>query len=136
MAIQRKTWIYNPPKPKKPKIPEDLKNLVDEKAKQLVETVLKPEFVKPPIEGSDSSYLVDIYTEWYRSYFYFCGKSRCPAPNCIREFYERKFARLEYVGDNKFNFAYMRHTEQWWETRKERDLDECLEAVEKTIFFF
>ncbi len=103
MVKRRKTWVFAPPKPKKPQVPEDLKKLVDEKARQLVETVLKPEFVKPPPEGNDSSYLIDIYTEWYRSYFYFCGKSRCPAPNCIREFYDQKFARMEYVGEGKFN---------------------------------
>ena len=136
MVTRRKTWVYVPPKPKKPQVPENLKNLVDEKAKQLVETVLKPEHVKPPPEGSDSSYLVDLYTKWYRSYFYFCGKRHCPAPNCITEFYEQKFARMEYVGNDKFNLAYMRHTGQWWETFTGMDLDECLDTVRKTISFF
>ena len=135
MARQKKTWVYSPPKPKKPKIPDALKKLVDEKASQLVETVLKPEYVKPPPEN-DSSYIVDIYTSWYRSYFYFCTKSHCRAPNCIKEFFDNKHARMEYVGDDKFNLAYMRHTEQWHETHTDLDLDECLELVGTTIYFY
>lgn len=31
---------------------------------------------------------------------------------------------MEYVGDNKFNLSYMRHTEQWWELYEGLLLDE------------
>ena len=136
MVARQKTWVYAPPKPKKPQVSENLKDLVEGKARLLVETVLKPEHVKPPPEGNDSSYLVDIYTKWHGSYFYFYGKRHCRASNCITEFFEQKFARMEYIGDDKFNLAYMRHTGQWWETFTEMDLDECLDTVQKTIFFF
>ncbi|MBF0584310.1 MAG: hypothetical protein HQL80_08760 [Magnetococcales bacterium] len=136
MVARQKTWVYAPKKQKKPVVPEDLKDFAEEKARLLVDNVLKPEYVKPPEEGDTSSYLVDIFTKWYRNYLYFCGMRHCRAPNCITEFYEQKFARMEYVGDGRFNLAYMRHTEQWWETHVGVDLDECLNEVQKNIFFY
>jgi hypothetical protein len=45
---QPKRSIYSPPKPPKAKVPEAVKAAVEAKAKELVETVLKPKFVKPP----------------------------------------------------------------------------------------
>jgi len=36
MAKQRKMWVYSPPKPSKPKVPETLKAEVTERANQLV----------------------------------------------------------------------------------------------------
>ncbi len=33
----------------------------------------------------------------------------------ISGFFEARFARLEYAGNEKFNMAYKRHTGQWWE---------------------
>jgi len=50
MAQRRKTWIYSPPKPPKPKVPDAIKAEVEAKARQLVESVLKPTHVKPPPE--------------------------------------------------------------------------------------
>jgi hypothetical protein len=66
--------------------------MVQKKADQLVEAFLKPTFIKPLPADTQSSYIVDIYTNWYRGYFYFCSKYRCPALNCISEFFEDKFA--------------------------------------------
>lgn len=136
MAKRQKTEFIGPPKPKKSQIPESLKKLVEEQAQHLVDTVLKPEYVKPPPEGNDFTYLVDIYIKWHRSYFYFCVKHRCPSPNCITEFFDDKIARIEHVGDSKFNLAYIRHTGKWWETYTNLDLDECLQAVAGSITFF
>jgi hypothetical protein len=36
---------------------------------------------------------------------------------------------MEYVGDNRFNLAYMRHTGQWWEVFQGLTLDECLKTI-------
>ncbi len=91
----------------------------------MIESELKPRFVKPPPEDLHWNYIVDISSKWYRSYFYFCAQYRCPAPNCISEFFEVKFARLEYVGKDRFNLSYMRHTEQWWELYTDLPLESC-----------
>jgi hypothetical protein len=53
----------------------------------------------------------------------------CPAANAISQHFEVKFARLEYVGDGRFNMAFLRHTGQWFEFLSETSLDECLEEI-------
>jgi integration host factor subunit alpha len=60
------------------------------KANELIESFLKPEFINEPPADNQWNYIVDIYGKWYRSYFYLCAKYRCPAPNCIGEFFETK----------------------------------------------
>jgi len=47
----------------------------------------------------------------------------------MRPSFEDKFARLEYVGGDKFNLAYMRYTEQWQEIAYGISLDEALAMI-------
>lgn len=125
----RKRWMYVPPKPAKPKLPDDLKAEVQRKADEFLESYLKPTFIRPPPKDHQWNYIVDIFTKWHQRYFYFCSKYRCPSPNRISEFFESRFARLEYAGNRKFNLAYMRHTGQWWEIFQGLTLEECIEEI-------
>lgn len=129
MAKKQKRWVYSPPKTAKPKVSTKVKTTVKAKADELVEAVLKPNHLKPPPENTPFNYLVDIYTKWYRHYFYFCAKYHSPGPNAISPYFETKFARLEYVSHNSYHLSYMRHTGQWWELYQHLSLDECLKAV-------
>jgi hypothetical protein len=133
MATRKKTWIYNPPKPKKtkPKIPEEMKQYLQEKGDEIVEKIFKPEYLKPVPEKQTHNHIVDIYTKWYRNCFYFCVKYQC-RPNSYPSFFENKFVKLEYLGDEKFQYSYMRHTGQWWPTFK-MTIDECPEHVTTAI---
>jgi hypothetical protein len=126
----KKQWIYAPAKSSKPTVPDHEKAEVQKKADQLIESFLKPNFIKPPPEDTQWNYIVDIYAKWYRNYFYFFSKYHCPAPNAITDYFETKFARLEYVGNAEFNVAYMRHTEQWSGIFQDLTLDQCLEAIQ------
>ncbi len=125
----KKQWVYAPAKPKKSKVPDYVKAEVQKKADQFVETFLKPNSIKPPPDDTQWNYIVDIYAKWYRSYFYFCSKYHSPAPTAMSDHFELKFVRLEYIGNGKFNLAYMRHTEQWSEIFQELTVDQCLEAI-------
>lgn len=110
MKKDKKRGPFSPEKLPKSKMPENIKLEVETKANEFVESFLKPEYIKPPPEDMRFNYIVDIYTKWYRSYFYFCAKYASPDPRAASPFFERKFARMEYVGDNLFNLSYMRHT--------------------------
>jgi len=129
MVTKRKTWGYSPSKPAMPEVPEAIKVELEAKAAELVESVLKPGHIKPPPEDSSWNYIVDIYSKWYRSYFYFCAKYACPGPNAISPFFEAKFARMEYTGEGRFSLSYMRHTEKWWELYTGLSIDECLAEI-------
>jgi len=129
MAKSTKMWVLSPPKQAKPKLPNAVKANVTAEANGLIDSVLKPTHVKPPSGDERFNYIGDIYSKWYGNYFYFCSKYACPGPNAISPYFEAKFARLEYVGNERFNLAYMRHTGKWCESYSELSLDECLAAI-------
>ena len=121
--------MATPAKPTKSKVPDALKRTLQEKAVQVIEDTLKPKHIKPPPTDNDWNYLTDIYSKWYRSYFYFCATYACPGPNAISPSFDTKFARMEYVGGEKFNLSYMRHTGQWWEIYQDLPMLECIERI-------
>jgi hypothetical protein len=125
----KKTWRPPPPKKARHKVPEKVKIHVKERADHLIESMLKPEHIKPAPKNTHLNYIVDIYSKCYQSYFYFCATYRCPSPNAISEFFENRFARLEYAGNEHFNLSYMRHTGQWRELSTNLSLDECFERI-------
>ena len=63
MARRPKQWIYSPPKPPKPKVPESVQRDVETRAHEFVESVLKPKHLKPAPPHADWNYLVDISTK-------------------------------------------------------------------------
>lgn len=128
MAAKRR-WMYVPPKPPMPKVPDHLKSDVKARADEFVESFLKPNFIKEMPEDYQWNYPVDVFTKWHQRYFYFCSTWRSPGPDAISEFFEHRFARLEYAGDEKFNVAYMRHTGQWREIFQSLTLAECIEEI-------
>ena len=87
----KKRWMYVPPKPPKPKVPEYLKSVVKTKADDFVETFLKPNFIKEPPKDPHRNYLIDIFTKWHQRYFYFCSTWRSPGPNAISEYVQVGF---------------------------------------------
>lgn len=131
MTQKQKMWTWGPAKQPKSKIPENIKRDLETKANDMVESFLKPTYIKPPPKDKDFNYIIDILTKWYRSYFYFCSKYHCPSPNAISPFFEDKFARLEYIGNNCFNLAFMRHTGQWLEIHFNLSIDECLAIIKE-----
>ena len=135
MARNEKRWSFSPSGGPKPKVPESVKIEVKQVSDELVESVLKPRNIDPDPQEERFNYIVDIFTKWYRNYFYFYAKYHSPGPNAIEPFFETKFARMEYVGRDQFNLSYMRHTTKWWEVYPDMSLDECIEAVSDDPLF-
>lgn len=131
----QKTWVYAPTKPAPPPVPEALKREVQTKANALVETVLKPRYVKPPPADPQFNYIEDIATKWYRSYFYFYAIYRSAGPYALGGTFEAKFARLTYTGEGRFSLAFQRYTGEWIEIYDDLTPDECLAAVRDDPWF-
>jgi len=129
MVKYRKRWMYVPPKPKKPAVPETVKEELTVKAQDLIERHLKPKHIRKPPKDPEQNYLIDIWTKWFRSYFYFCATYASPSPHAFSPTFELRFARMEYTGNGIFNMAYMRHTGQWWPLHFGFSIDECLAAI-------
>ncbi len=132
MAKQRKTWVNSPPKPT---VSDDLKAQVQAKAETLVQEFLKPEFIKPPPKNWRWNYIIDIHSKWHRSFFYFISTYRSRGPTAIKPTFESPFARLEYVGNRRFNLSYMRHTGKWWQVYQNLTLDQCLKTIREDPTF-
>ena len=135
MPKRQKVWVYRPPRPRKVQPSESIKAEVEARANELAETFLKPQSIKPPPEDMRFNYIVDIFTKWYRSYFYFYTRYHCPGSNAISPYFDTKFTRLEYVGNGHFNLSYMRHTGQWWEVYTGLSLDESLQTIKSEVIF-
>jgi hypothetical protein len=135
MKKGQKVWSFKPEKPPKPKVSDKLKIEVETKARDLIESFLKPTHIIPPPEDERFSYVVRIYSGWYRNFFYFYAKYHCRAPNCFAPFFETKFTRMEYAGKDLFNLSYMRHTEKWFKLYNDLSLEECLAAIKDEPHF-
>jgi len=116
-----------------PQISLAVKSSVSAKAAVLINDILKPKHVKIPSADEQFNYLVDIYSKWFRNYFYFCAKYACPGQNAISPYFESKFARLEYTGTNSFSLSYMRHTGKWFELYAGLSLDDSLAIIKDDL---
>jgi hypothetical protein len=128
-------WVYSPPKPTKATVPDDIKAKMETKARELIDTVLKPKHIKPPPKDARFNYLIGLASKWHGPYFYFTSTCACPGPNALSPTFEAKFARLEYVSRHRFNLSYMRHTGKWVELFAGLTLDECLKSIQEDPWF-
>jgi len=131
MAKQRKAWLSGTKTKPKSSLLGTLKDEVATKAEALIETVLKPKYVQPPPKDAQFNHIVDIMTKWLGSKCYFVSIYRTPS----RDTFETKFARMEFVGADRFNLSFMRHTEQWVELYAGQTVDECLKAIKDNPWF-
>jgi hypothetical protein len=127
--------MFSPGKKHKESLPGTVKDEVDTKSRELIETVLKPKHVEPPPEGRQLNYITDITTKWIGSTCYFISIYACPGPNALSPTFETKFARMEYVGNAKFALSFMRHTGQWVRLYEGLGVDECMKAIRDDPWF-
>ena len=135
MGKARKAWMFSPEKKPKSSLPGTVKDEVNTKAKELIETVLKPTHVEPPPEGQQLNYITDITFKWLGSKCYFISTYACPGPNALAPTFESKFAKMEYVGNGKFDLSFMRHTGQWVPLYEGQTVDECMTAIQDDAWF-
>jgi hypothetical protein len=129
----KKGWTWAPDRRLKPAVPDDLKAEVKAKANELIESFLKPGFIKKPPKNWRWNYIIDIHAKWQRSFFYFIATFR--SPRGITPTFEAPFTRLEYIGNRRFNMAYMRHTGKWWQIHQGLTLEQCIQTIRKEAIF-
>ena len=135
MAKQRKAWMLSPGKKPTASLSGTVKDEVDTKARELIETVLMPKYIEPPPTGHELNYITDITIKWLGSKCYLISVYACPGPNAISPSFETNFARMEFVGDGKFALSFMRHTDQWVLLYDRLSVDECMTAIRDEPWF-
>lgn len=119
-VVSKKTAVF--------KVTSEHKNYVEQQVKPVVEK-FKQQYILPNPDLR-FNYVIDIYTKWYRNYFYFCEKFQSEYPNRITGNFEVKFTRLECTANDRFNLAFLRHNDQWCTIAEEQILIECLQLIE------
>ena len=135
MAKQRKAWMVSAEKKPKASLPGTLKDEVDTKARELIETALKPKHIQPPPEGNQFNYITEITIKWLGSKCYFISTYACPGPNAISPTFDSKFARMQYLGSGKFALYFMRYTGEWVGLYEALSVDECMKAIQDDAWF-
>jgi len=133
MARTQRVWIYRP-RPAS-HVPDAVKKKVTNKVDEIIETLFKPRYIKPPPKKARFNYIVDIYAKWRKNCLYFCARFACPGPNAISPFFEDNFTRLAYMANGRFNLAYMRHTGKWQEVFSDLSLKDAFAEIQNQPFF-
>ena len=135
MSQPREPWNIRPAK-KRASVTALIKTEVETKAKDLIESVLKPRYVLPPKKDEQFNYLIDIGTKWNRNYFYLFLTYACPGPNAISPTFESMFARMEPLGNGRLSLYAMRYTgKEWVGVLDALSVDECMEAIRDNEWF-
>ncbi len=111
--MPRQPWEIRPAKTRVA-VTASIKALVETKARESIERVLKPKHILPPKKDAYFNYIIDIGTKWNRNFFHFFSTYACPSPHAIAPSFEVKFARLEPLRDGTFALYFLRHTGEWW----------------------
>jgi len=93
-----------------------------------IDTVLKPRFL-PTVIPTQFNYPVDIQGKWHGSKYRFLQRYRSGfTDNCGEEF-DAPFVRLDWIGRNRFDVQWHRHTGQWWRVHQNLSLNAALDAI-------
>jgi len=127
MSKRKKQWIFSSEKKTKAKPTDYEKSCVQTYFQPLIEN-FKQEFIKE-IPNKEYNYLIDIYSKWYRSYFYLCQKYKSEQPDRLKDEFEAKFVRLTFLGNDKFDFSYFRHIGSWHLVAEDMTMEQCKEMI-------
>ncbi len=133
MAKKPQQWVYQPKSASR--VPDAVKQEVAAKANEIVETVFKPQYIKPSPDDERFNYIVDIFTKWRKNCLYFRARYACPGPNALSPFFEDSFTRLSYMANGRFSLAYMRHTGKWYEVFTDLSMEEAFDEIRNQPFF-
>lgn len=131
-------WVFvgNTPAGRTQKPTDFVKREVNNSMKPLIEK-LKEKSLKPIPEPHERNHLINIYGKWYRNFYYIYQTFKCPPEGYNKEKFDMGLVRMRYVGDEKFDLAYFRHTGEWWDLPSSNNLTitEAINAIETEPWF-
>jgi hypothetical protein len=112
------------------------KSDVEQKMKVFIKK-LKEENIIPIPESHDRNHLIDIYGKWKASFYYIYLTYKCPEEGYRVDKFDTGLARLRYVGKEKFDISYFRHTGKWEDLPfyKNLSLEEAMTAIQEGDWF-
>jgi hypothetical protein len=137
MARLPRTWVYDPNAAlKAKKVPLDVRMRTEREVQKIIDTVIKPKYIKPLPKDPKFNWLIDVSTKWHGSFFYLVKKFYCPFKNRLSEEFECNEIRLQYLSNGNYSVSYMRHTGQWWPLSDNVPLKKAIaEALDAPVWF-
>ena len=96
---------------------------------RLINAVLKPRFL-PVIRPTKFNYPIDIHGKWHGTRYRFIQRYRSGFPENLNEEFDAPFTRLDWVGRDRFDVQWHRHTGAWFCLYRGLSLTEALKAIE------
>ena len=119
--------MRKPPKPN-PAFSEAEKARVNVACEYLIADFMKPRFL-PQITPTPFNYPVDILGKWRGAQYRFIQRYRSGFPDNLGEEFDAPFARLDWIGSDRFDLQWHRHTGQWWRLYSGLTLDEAVQTI-------
>lgn len=119
--------MREPPKPK-PAFSEVEKARVTSACERLIDDFLKPRFL-PSIRPTEFNYPVDILGKWHGAKYRFIQRYRSGFPDNLGEAFDAPFARLDWIGPDRFDIQWHRHTGEWFCVYRGLTLDKAIETL-------
>ena len=111
------------------KITDAEKALITANCQEFIDTFLKPRFL-PVITPTQFNYPIDIQGKWHGTKYRFLQRYRSGfEDNCGEEF-DAPFTRLDWIGPDKFDVQWHRHTGQWFRLYQGLSLKAAINAIE------
>ena len=96
---------------------------------RFIDEVLKPKFL-PTIRPTPFNYPVDIQGKWQGHRHRFIQRYRSGYPDNLGEEFDAPFARLDWMGPDRFDIQWHRHTGAWFRLHRGKTLTEALKILE------
>jgi hypothetical protein len=125
--MKAREWM--PQAPRRAAVGEAEKQRIVAACDAFIRDVLKPRFL-PQINPTKSSYPVDIHGVWAGGRYRFVQRYRSGHENSRGEEFDAPFARLDRIGNDRFDIYWMRHTGKWWRLYTGVTLVEALRILE------
>jgi hypothetical protein len=131
--MARGDWVYVAGRAgNKPSAAE--KSVITTTCEKFIAEVLTPRFL-PEIRPTQFNYPTAIYGKWHSNKYRFITRYRSDDPRSYEPEFEAPFARLEYVGRDRFDLSYHRHTGEWFCLFEHVSLAEALDLIASDLHF-
>jgi hypothetical protein len=126
--VARRAWVYVEARSgNKPSEAE--KAAISAACETFIADVLRPRFL-PEIRPTQFNYPVAIHGKWLGAKYRFLTRYRSDDPRSYKPEFDAPFARMDYVGKDRFDLFWHRHTGEWLRMVEGVPLSEAFRLIE------
>lgn len=104
------------------------KSAITNACQSLIDDFLKPKCL-PVIHPTQFNYPIDILGKWRGSNYRFIQRYRSGQPETLGDEFDSPFARLDWIGPDRFDIQWHRHTGTWHCLYRGLTLTESLDTI-------